>query len=124
MWQSRDETIALCDQSADEITALRARLEAMEKERDNETIKRAGWELKARIAEARAEAAEAALATARLDALEEAVSASRKARETVIHSSRFKFLAGVRKGHDRAEDAIRALANEAEEKPVDGSFSD
>lgn len=52
-------------EAADEITALRARLEAVEKERDNETINRASWELEARTAQA-------ALATARRDALEEA----------------------------------------------------
>jgi len=50
---------------ADEITALRARLAEVEAERDNETIKRAGWELEAKTAQA-------ALATARRDALEEA----------------------------------------------------
>ena len=56
---------ALFKAARDEITALRARLEAVEKERDNETIKRASWEIEAKTAQA-------ALATARRDALDEA----------------------------------------------------
>ena len=46
---------------ADEITALRARLAEVEAERDNETIKRAGWELEAKTAQAALATAQHAL---------------------------------------------------------------
>lgn len=52
-------------QAHSEIIRLRAHLAEVEAERDNETIKRAGWELEVKTAQA-------ALATARRDALEEA----------------------------------------------------
>jgi chromosome segregation ATPase len=59
----------LHDEAADEITALRARLEAVEKDRDEwvrDVWTARGFQAEA---EARAERAEAALATARADAL-------------------------------------------------------
>ena len=61
MWQSRDETIALCDQSADEITALRARLEAMEKDQLEMVKRYDAMTRQVEQTEARAERAEAAL---------------------------------------------------------------
>ena len=72
MWQSRDETIALCDEAADEITALRARLAEVEKERDELEGANILNRTAIRLQKARAVRAEAALATARRDALEEA----------------------------------------------------
>jgi hypothetical protein len=62
-WPYQGETMAL--QAADEITALRARVAEVGKERDDAVIKRAAWELEAKILTAK-------LATARADALEEA----------------------------------------------------
>lgn len=45
----------------------------------------------------------------RKQALEDALAAINKARENVIHSGVIAYVDGVRKGHDRAEDAVNEL---------------
>ena len=59
--------------------------------------------------------AEAEARTAYARGLEDALEANRAARENVIHSGLFEFVRGVQKGHDRADDAIRALATQEDQ---------
>jgi hypothetical protein len=102
-----DEHVAASrTEAAEEITALRARVAEVEKERD-------GWLSASVDLQNRAQRAEAALATARRDALEEAakVCDERGAAEQVNY--------GLNRGtqnYFRARDAIRALI--AQEEPT------
>lgn len=105
--------------SFEDYTALRARLDAVEKDRDaiGRDLNRAkygepdfAWSTHLAVLDetiARAERAEAALATARRDALEEAAKEAVDILETMQTCS-------IGTAQDRVPAAIRALANEAE----------
>ena len=115
----------MLSEAADEITALRARLAEVERERDAAIValseqarKRGEAEGRLQASElpgivegwkSRAERAEAALATARRDAYEEAAKICDKVVSDMIY-----FNDSARKKDKIFADRIRALANEAE----------
>lgn len=57
---------------------------------------------------------------ARAQGMREAAEAAKKSREWVIHSGQCSYIDGIAKGHDRAESAIRARAEEIEKEARNG----
>lgn len=62
------------------------------------------------------EALDRLTAQARAQGMHEALEAAKKSREWVIHSGQRSYIDGIAKGHDRAESAILARAEEIEKR--------
>jgi hypothetical protein len=106
-----------------EVQALRERAEKAETELSAGSFYKES-DIDALMARAEAAEAERDALAARVAAMVEAgVGAINKAREQPIHSASVKYIFGVRCGHDRSEEAIRALTPADAQAALDAMIS-